>query len=158
MLPSDIFVSLRYSSYCHGVFLLVCRNQAIPEAIQVLDIIMVELLLGVTRQRVHGFTSWTCLASLVVSKDLSPSFLNDQHPDLHSFAILGKLWLREGPIFSLSVIWEVVVDNYGPSFSVNVHLHGVAPCFIYFMSQENLLDPVRILGDGAQRCKEVTVT
>ena len=119
---------------------------------------MHERLLRTACQGVHGFTSITCLDPLVVPKDLCPGFLDDQHPDFHGFVIGGKLRLREGPIIPFRVVREIVVDYYGPPFSIDVHLHGVAPRFVHFMSQENFLDPVRILGDGAQRCKEVAIT
>ena len=108
---------------------------------------MEELILRTARQRVHGFTSQTCFDPLIISVNFCPCFLKDEHPDLIA-AFFSFRWLRKSPCFSLSVIREVIVNDYCAFLSIDVKTDSVASSLVYFICKEDFLDPVGCFGYG----------
>ena len=135
---ADLFVIITVSASGHREAFLVCRKDPLPEAIQIFDLIVVELLLWTSCQRVKSFASRATFDSLVAAVDLGPRFLEDEHPDLVSE--LRVSWPRECPLTKftlLSIEREIVIDNDGAPLAVNVELNSVTSCLVDLMRLEN---------------------
>jgi len=116
---------------------------------------MNEELVWASSQRVHSLTRSSCFDTLVTSKDLSPYFLEDEHPDLlDSIIFRGS---GKGPLLCISVIREIIVDDHSALFAINVHSDGVAAGFVHFIVKEYLLNPFGVFSERAQRREEVAV-
>ena len=157
--PRDLIVRSGVRTAAHGHFFLIRYVQALPKAVHVVYFIVVERRLWATCEWIKGLARRSCLNPLVATKNFGPSFLNNQHPDFRwSFGYIGPGRLRKCPRLRLIVIRKIIINNDSALLPIDVHLHGVAAGFINILCQENTLDTVGELGQGAQTRQKVTVS
>ena len=118
---------------------------------------MDELLWRATWERVHSLASCTTFNPLVATIDLSPGFLKNEDPNF-VYMIRALRWLREGPPTVLLIVRKVVIDDYCTALTIDVHLNGVTARIVDLWGQKDPLYPIRILSEGWQRRKIITIT
>ena len=159
LFPRDLVIGGGVRTATHRHFLLVRYEQPLPKAIQVGYLVVVEHRLWAACERVQGLAGGSRLDPLVAAKDLGPGLLDDQHPDfLWPLGCIGPGRLRKRPSLRLVIVGEVVVDHDSALLPIDVHLHSVAARFVHFICQENALNAIRLLGQGAQTCQKVAVS
>ena len=153
----DFLVLRRVNAATHCKAFLVSHLNLLPEILHISHLRVNKAARWTASQRVERLSSHSSLYPLVTPKDLRPSFLEDENPDLID-VVLGLRRLREGPLATLLIEWKVVVDHNCASLTIYIHLNGVTACIIDFLSQKDPFDAIRILCQCRKRCQEVTVT
>ena len=158
--PRHLVICSGIRTATHGHFLLISCVQAVPKAVHIGYLVVVKLCLWAACEWIESLAGRAGLNPLVAAKDLGPGLLDDQYPDLlRPIRCIGPRWLRKRPSSCLVIIREVVVNDDGALFPIDIHCHSVAARFIHLVCQENALNSIRmILGQGAQTCQKVAIS